>query len=46
MALEERFDVALPDERIDNFRTVGDVLERLNEVLGSNIPVHSAEPQK
>ena len=46
MALEEEFDISLPDERIENFESDGAVLERLNEVLGSNTPVHSAEPHE
>jgi acyl carrier protein len=38
--------IVLPDERMENLRSVGDVLERLTEVLASNTPVHPAERLK
>ncbi len=33
MALEDRFNLALPDERLERVRTVGDVYELLAEFL-------------
>jgi len=35
MALEERFSVSIPDEQLENIRTVGDVYELLAKLLGS-----------
>ena len=33
LTLEDRFDLLIPDERLEKVRTVGDVLELLGETL-------------
>jgi acyl carrier protein len=45
MALEEKFDISLSDEQAEHLQTVGDVLERLTEVLASTASVQTAEPR-
>ena len=38
MALDEHFDISLPDEAIERVSTVGDLLDLLPEVIGPQRP--------
>jgi acyl carrier protein len=44
MAIEERFNLSIPDEMTERISTVGDVFEALAELLGDQEPRATSQP--
>ncbi len=36
MALEEEFDISVPDDKAEDLKTVGDIAKFIDETIGSN----------